>query len=592
MADVTMANTINGKKGADVTVSGRRGVRTPTPVVEDNNPPLPTGEVPIPHHPFGSAYLPSFLRDWGSPEAHRVRFANLNCSFFSHPTNPIPPTLLQLKQHAQAICSLLQTLCASDHEYAPRPIDTNGSVTDAFDWLEDLDRPYDNKSQTHNLPLYSLSNTISTHTAADGSTTRLAGCPFGQTEPGKEQTVRLLEHANALLELLDHKAQAQGGLFSLMPAPGTEGRELIEGTILGQWLVYTTNLVQRVSELEAEVANAREVLAGEAMVPMRLVSQGTDAIGDAVAAAAADAAADGRAGTAAEGLGGRVMVFPQDRYVLANCGAGLWERLNEELAAREQGNEARERDRARTLRGGKVRGEPSEGHVLQPVTYMDVQSRIYRVKGCQSLFVIPAFDIHPDTEGTRRVEAKGMVQTVVRPLEYALGGRDRWERTLATEAREAKERDRNASRRARGLREEVAGLRRDLEERGQELERERVKNRGLRTLERDLAVKEGLVRTQMETMRTERLRLGLEAGSGVAGAGEPLLLEGARQPGKSAAEPSSRLRSKSGSEAVAQVLKKTLGSTGVEKKGKGLRQKRRVEVELEEEGMEEGGTEG
>ena len=518
MADVAMAKTPSLYEGVgDTAFSRRSALRTPTSAFEDNSPPLLTGEMPIPHHPFGSAYLPSFLRDWGSPDTHRVKFAHLNCSFFSHPTNPLPPTLLQLKQHAQAICSLLQTLCASDHEYAPEPIDRNGSVTDAFDWLEDLDRPYENSSQAHNLPLYSLSNTISTHTAADGSTIRLAGCPMRQDEPEKESTTRLIEHANTLLELLDHKTQAQGGLLSLLPPPGTEGRELVQDTILGQWLVYTTNLVQRVSELEAEVTNAREVLAGEAMVPMRLVSQGADAVGEVVAATAA--AAEGSAGpTGAEGLGGRVMVFPQDRYVLANCGAGLWERLNEELAAREQGLEARERERARTLRGGKVRGgqQPSEGSVLQPVTHMDVQSRIYRVKGCQSLFIIPAFDLHPDTGGTRRVEAKGVVQTVVRPQEYALGGRDMYTRRVGAREREAEQRGVRVARRARGLKEEVVGLRREVREREQEVERERARNRAVRALERDLAAKEGLVRQQMGMLREERLRLELVAGGGGA----------------------------------------------------------------------------
>lgn len=510
MANVTMGNTMDATTGADATASGRRSaLRNHTPVVEDTNSPLPTGEIPIPEHPFASAYLPSLLQDWGMTEQHRTKFAHLNCSFFSHPTNPYPPTLLQLKQHAQAICSLLQVLCASDHEYAPHPIDTNGSVTDAFDWLEDLDRPYENESKMHNLPLYSLGNTIATHTDADGSRTRLAGCPFAQEQPEKESTVRLVEHANSLLELIDHKAQPQGGLLSLLPPPGTEGREVVQDTILGQWLIYTTNLVQRVSELEAEVANAREVLAGEAMVPMRLVSQGADPIGDVVAAA-------GTAQTGAEGLGGRVMVFPQDRYVLANCGAGLWERLNEELVAREQGNEHRERERAHTLRGGKIRGEPGAGHVLQPVTYMDVQSRIYRVKGCASLFIIPGFDLHPDTEGTRRVEAKGLVQTVVRPLEYALGGQDRWQRTQAERARVAEEQGRTMARRARGLKEEVGGLKREVREREQELERERERARGVRKLERDLAAKEVHVRAEMEHMQSERLRLRLEAvGAGV-----------------------------------------------------------------------------
>lgn len=376
---------------------------------------------------------------------------------------------------------------------------------------------------------------------------------------------------------------------------------MVQDTILGQWLIYTTNLVQRVSELEAEVANAREVLAGEAMVPMRLVSQGADAVGEVVAAGTAD----GGARTGAEGLCGRVMVFPQDRYVLANCGAGLWERLNEELAAREQGLEARERDRVRTLRGGKVRGEPGVGHALQPVTYMDVQSRIYRVKGCQSLFVIPAFDIHPDTEGTRRMESKGLVQTVVRPLEYALAGTDRWQRTVVERARTAEQQGRNASRRARNLKEEVAGLRLELEERSRELERERARSREVRATERDLASKEELVRAQMETMRHERLRLNLDR-EGTGAESRPLssgLRRGVRsesaqavldalskkESAKSGAGAGKKGTGKSGT-AKSGTGRSGVGKSGAGKKGTGLRGKPtlvEVQTEDEEEDLDE-----
>ena len=318
--------------------------------------------------------------------------------------------------------------------------------------------------------------------------------------------------------------------MSLLPPPGERGRERLQDTILGQWLVYTTNLVQRVAELEAEVANSREVLAGEAVVPMRLVGRGVGDLGEGGGAASCGAGEAGAGGGGLEALGGRVLVFPQDRYVLANCGAGLYERLNEELALRERAGEARERDAARALRGGWVRGGEGAGARRpppprrrpgpSPVAFLDVPSRVYRVKGCETLFIIPAFGMREETEGTRKVEAKALVQTVVRPHEYALGGRDAWERGVERRGREAEVKGRAAFKRARELVEEVQGLKRRLAEREAELERERLRVKGLRGLERDLAIKEVAVREEMEGLRDARLERALaeaEGGDGTRG---------------------------------------------------------------------------
>ena len=226
-----------------------------------------------------------------------------------------------------------------------------------------------------------------------------------------------------------------------------------------------------------------------------------------------------------------------------------------------------------------------EGEGLKPVSFLDVGSRVYRVRGCGALFVVLGFEMHPDTEGTRRVEAKALVQTVVRPLEYALGDTDRWSRGLLERAREAEVRERGAVRKARGWREELVGLRAEVKRLGGEVERERERYRRVRALERDLAGKEELVREQMEKMRNERLRLQLVGAGGKEG---QELLEGrGKSPG---GRKSPRGGRAAGSAGGKTGLNKTAAGSGVEKKVKGLRPKRRVQVEVETEG--EGGGEG
>lgn len=201
------------------------------------------------------------------------------------------------------------------------------------------------------------------------------------------------------------------------------------------------------------------------------------------------------------------------------------------------------------------------------------------------MFVVLGFEMHPDTEGTRRVEAKALVQTVVRPLEYALGDTDRWSRGLLERAREAEVRERGAVRKARGWREELVGLRAEVKRLGGEVERERERYRRVRALERDLAGKEELVREQMEKMRNERLRLQLVGAGGKEG---QELLEGrGKSPG---GRKSPRGGRAAGSAGGKTGLNKTAAGSGVEKKVKGLRPKRRVQVEVETEG--EGGGEG
>ena len=199
-----------------------------------------------------------------------------------------------------------------------------------------------------------------------------------------------MAHVNENLELLDHHLVSQGGLLALLPAEGENGNEDERG-IFAQWLRYTQALVGRVAELEREVASLRDLLAGEHMVPsVRRQSTVT-----------------------------RELCFPQDRYVLAGLNDALWVRLNEDLNVAAEMTGARnrradERLRPRRCSNDKLNEVGSKGDWLGAVSWVEVTSRVFRVEGQESVFVIPAWGIHPGAEAVRKIENQPLVQTVAR----------------------------------------------------------------------------------------------------------------------------------------------------------------------------------
>lgn len=343
-------------------------------------PPAPQAQPePIPAHAFAGVYQPNFLAEWIPEECQK--YAHLNCSFFSHATG-VAPNLLQLKQHAQAMCNLFKTLTAIDHQ---------SDTDDAFDWLEDLDTPYANLGPTHSLPLNSLRNQIAeTQDSATGATILSTGCTLAEDTADRRSLCDHIEHVNDLLEYIDNETAPDGGLFSILPSQHDPARQLTKDTILGQWLIYTTTLVQRVAELEAEIANSRDVLAGEATAPLQLSSTGRMAEG-------------------------KPLLFPQDRYVLANLTPDSWDVLNEQLAAKQEEQEATERAAAQNLHAPATKDGEQAVDPLEPVASMDVMSRVYRIPGSRTIFINPGYAIHPGTKATRTMETRPLVQTVVRP---------------------------------------------------------------------------------------------------------------------------------------------------------------------------------
>ncbi len=205
-----------------------------------------------------------------------------------------------------------------------------------------------------------------------------------------------MAHANEVLEQLDHRLSPQGGLLALLPPDDDGNSKESEKGIFGQWLRYTQALVGRVAELEREVALMRELLGGD------------------------DTAPSARGRRTPSGKEARRTVLPQDRYVLAGLNDALWVRLNEDLditagmtAAKNRRAEEQLRPRGRSGQGLN-RDTRCKSDGLNVVSWVEVTSRVFRVKGQESVFIIPAWDIHPGAEAVRRIENQPLVQTVAR----------------------------------------------------------------------------------------------------------------------------------------------------------------------------------
>ena len=66
---------------------------------------------------------------------------------------------------------------------------------------------------------------------------------------------------------------------------------------------------------------------------------------------------------------------------------------------------------ARDLDSDDVENKGDERDVA---SWVEVTSRVFRVRGQESVFVIPAWDMHPGAEAVRKSESQPFVQTVVR----------------------------------------------------------------------------------------------------------------------------------------------------------------------------------
>jgi len=363
---------------------------------------------------------------------------HVSCCFLS--TRGVAPTLLALKQHAQSLCYLISCL---EPQTRPMQIDSKDSnnrimrTTNPFDWMADMTRPYTNADPDHHRPLTDLMNQVKSSHDVLGVRYH---CPLEEHAPREEGAPRkpyaahanLLQHANECLERVDHEYSTSGGLLSVLPTDedcDTDDLRSARNSLVGQWLTYTQQLVGRMHELEMAYGNALDVLAGEAVVPLQHMT----VLGP-----------DGRSG--------REVAYPQDRWVLANAGDDVFDLLHTMLDRAEA--LAEEKEKIWRADGGVVgermwldeRGGKAYARGIIPI---NVSTRYYRLKGQgrNTIFVVPAWDLHPATQGTKDLEAKPTVVTVVAPrfplraTDYEARHTARLERGSAAEIENLKMRD-------------------------------------------------------------------------------------------------------------------------------------------------------
>lgn len=356
---------------------------------------------------------------WSLPYVSNHSFLNsqkakllehVNCSYLSTPGRP--PTLLALKQHAQSLAVLISMINPSRES---GEID-NANVKDgettraftqheAFDWLNNLLVHYDSLDKDHQRPLNSLVNLIRSNSDIDGVEYHcpLETIPQQLVEENKEAQYRpfenhltLLMHANDCLERLDHEYSALGGLLSIIPtdqptANESEALKSAKETLVGQWILHTQHLVTRMHELEINYGNCLELLANEAIVP----AQHNSAHGP-----------DGRSG--------REIVFPQDRWILANAGEDVFNFIHQTLDKKEA---ALDRVDKVHEEHGVVGGTLYEQDKTRGIVAVEISTRFYRIKGSGHgpLFVLPAYGDRPGTEYLREMEGRPPVITLPAP---------------------------------------------------------------------------------------------------------------------------------------------------------------------------------
>ncbi|KAL1836119.1 hypothetical protein VTJ49DRAFT_5554 [Mycothermus thermophilus] len=366
-------------------------------------------------------------------------FRHVNCSYLS--THGVPPTLLALKQHAQSLCALILKLSPTvepgeigirgGYDDDNDPLAVRYRLNDAFDFLDDLSMPYENNEPDHHRPLLALVNEVRARDEARGITHY--HCPLATAEPprAKGEKIRpysshhnLVLHANACLERLDHEFSPTGGLMSLLPVitrppgqenlgdgPGAHQPQVVDtalqhpdlvnarNSLLGQWLHFTQALVARTHDLERAYGAALDVLAGEATVPHEYTA------------------------SSSVPSGGRPLVYPQDRWILAHAGDPVFELVHSLLDREEALARSRERAFARNGTVGDGAGFAEKGGLV----YVDVNARYYRVappssgggsthpRNRSTIFVLPAWEHHPGVAQTRKAESQPTIVACPNP---------------------------------------------------------------------------------------------------------------------------------------------------------------------------------
>ncbi|KAI0390687.1 hypothetical protein F5Y17DRAFT_48223 [Xylariaceae sp. FL0594] len=348
-----------------------------------------------------------------NPQLPHHLLEHVNCSYLSTPGRP--PNLLVLKQHAQSLAVLISQLAPA--QYGGTLPDSDGKTINGdkpfaalqvFDWLNDLRSHYTTDDSAHRRPLNALVNLVKSNSDVEGpkwhcplETTKIEHAekhPFQQYRP-YETHMTLLMHANEILERLDHEYSALGGLLGIIPLDGDNVHEQkalqqAKTTLVGQWILYTQHLVVRMHELEIAYGNALDLLANEAVVPLQHMSvHGPD------------------------GRSGREIIYPQDRWVLANAGEDVSSFIHQLLDLAE----ARQNEQDDGFADQKVLGDAAlvgnQELKYRGIVKVDLNTRFYRLRGSDHgpLFVLPAFGDRPGTRYTRDMEKRPTVVAIPQP---------------------------------------------------------------------------------------------------------------------------------------------------------------------------------
>ncbi|KAL0933282.1 uncharacterized protein CTRU02_212245 [Colletotrichum truncatum] len=335
---------------------------------------------------------------------------HVNCGYLS--THGVAPTLLALKQHAQALAILISQITpTSQYAEVNNQINTNGRIkksfrdNEAFDWLNDLSKPYENDDDWHQKPLVDLMNKVRRQSDNRGIEYH---CPLQSFDEEETTALKprpyaahsaLTMHANDCLEMLDHEYSATGGLMSLLPTDSkTDSAEMaaVRNSLLGQWLLFAQHLVARMHDLELSYANALDVTAGEAAVPMQMLSK----IGP-------------------DGNSGREIAYPQDKWILANAGDDVFDHLHRMLDRQEAQIKIKEEIWTANGTYGEHMWKEQRGGDLyaRGLVFYDVKTRFFRLqgKGKSTIFILPAHGEHPAVQQTRRLEVTPTVVSVITP---------------------------------------------------------------------------------------------------------------------------------------------------------------------------------
>jgi hypothetical protein len=392
-------------------------------------PPAGTRADHVPATPFAILYRSIFTIQAGTDPNRAgllARLKHVNCDYLS--TRGVPPSLLQLKQHAQALVVLIKNITVST---LPGLIDNaNAGIAggaqrtafndaETFNFLNDLSKLYEGPIDPaymphHKMPLHALMNILGENVRCQdgepvpGSVENI--CPYHEVEPselnGKNlpyaQRTTLIYHANEILELLDHEYSAKGGILAILPDKNSndpverEQYNKSQTTLLGQMIQQHQRLVMRIHDLERVYSNALDALAGEAAVPPQQLSKlGPDA------------------------RKGRDLVFPQDRFVLANCGEDVWDYLDYQFTRKENSDDAtRLMNKKAGVIGSDMWRRSGQREYERGITVLDVNTRYIRMRKdpLKTIFIIPAHENHPGTQATRDMEKVPTVVSVVKPI--------------------------------------------------------------------------------------------------------------------------------------------------------------------------------